>query len=477
MLLSAFLIYIHGLQSGFYARNLKIDLLFISIFCLFLFGTPSLIEEMPRFTDAYGHIGSAIAIQNTGNAGKLLSGISSSSYPIDYPGAFILFATILEVTNVNWLTLINFYPLFLMFFLSFVIYVIAKKIWGNFGLIAPMLFLSGAWFQSFHLSPESYAWMLYLVLLLLTVKIFNVSGGSSFKLVLLAVITAISIIISHQGTPVYLILNFSFLSILFYLFFLRNKDNKKANFNSVLFKLLVIVFLIFFIWLIFNSILKLDSMIDSLIKIISAIFESEPHIMKQTTYGTNYLTVNFLRQAVSLVITLTGFLSAFLIIISKKKKYYWLVALFSSSWVLILYPVFTTGSYIERVLMLSAFPCSLLAPYLLSIKRVTFKKIFLVIIFSVIVFGSLTLPITRNSNDSFETPSDSSLKSNEFAILYSQQIYYASYNTATFGLFDSIHLMRTRYLGVGLNDFNGTLHGSFVFDERSERFFNIYPKF
>ena len=228
-------------------RQVLFDCLIIFIFVLVLFGTPCFVEQTPRMFDAYGHTSSALIVQSTGNAGLSLTAqnIPASAYEVNYPGFFTLIASLLTATGLPWIVLEQYYPIFLMALISFLIYIIARKFSPGFSVLAPVLYLGFAWFEEFHLSPESFSLVLYLVVWLIFIHFLerkNVIQDRAFLIPLLLIF--FSITISHAGAPIFILINVAF----FLAFGLLSTRFRNLFSKKSMFILFLVMLLLFIAW-------------------------------------------------------------------------------------------------------------------------------------------------------------------------------------------------------------------------------------
>ncbi|OPY27805.1 MAG: hypothetical protein A4E28_01825 [Methanocella sp. PtaU1.Bin125] len=190
---------------GAYNNSLALDIACIAMFVLYLFGTPLFIYDLPRFGDVYYVL--EMTETMISGAGFGLTGAGGDlGYLNSFPGAIIYFSFVKIVSGISGYQLANYYVLFLMMLLSLLVYAIARRISGYFMLIAPICFLSLAWAQEYHLSPQSLALILYLCLwLILIIRLLG--NKRSLATYFLLVMLSLSIVVSHPGTPIFILLN------------------------------------------------------------------------------------------------------------------------------------------------------------------------------------------------------------------------------------------------------------------------------
>lgn len=439
------LIFLLALRLGENKNTIKwrfLDLLLVFAFVLVLFGTPSFIENMPRMFDVYGHAGTALIVQSSGNAASSLlndPNVNPLSYSVTYPGFFVFLTTFWSVTGLSWITTAQYYPIFLMMLLSFFIYLIARKFSSQFAVLAPILFLSFSWFQEFHESPQSFALILYLLvwLILSELLLSNTFRNRRYHLIPL-IIVLVCIIISHQGTPIFIILNlFAFLIL-----FLCQKKIRISIINRQIIKVLIIIcFSIFIIWGLYSATLSLLPILSSIPDSISSFLSRGPTSKLISTFSPEYLQVNYIREVETGLFNIIVFISGLILFIrvkAQRKNTIILFIWFISCWIFVLYSFSNSGLYMERPAMFSLFPASILmSVFVLSFKKKHIK--FLAIFCALLVAGGcIILPITRNANDAFETPTDSYVSSAKFAVSHTYDQIGVYIHTGVIGIYSII---------------------------------------
>jgi hypothetical protein len=417
-----------------------LDLLLILVFVLVLFGTPCIIEKNARMLDVYGHTGAALMVQSSGHAGSaLLSNVDISpfAYSVVYPGFFIFLSAFWSTTGLLWNTTIQFYPIFLMLTISFLIYLITRKFNNRFAVLAPIVFLSFDWFQAFHGSPESFGLILYLVFWLIFSK-FLLSKNFYNKRLLLVILIYSSICISHPGTPIFILCNIIFLIGITILLL-------KTKFFSLNKQFIGIFLMCFSLYIVFNlnsANISFIEMLRSASSSLVSLFSQEPALKTISLINSNYYFTNLSREIETGFITLISFVSGLLLLHNKsqRKTSIILIVWLLSCWVFVLYSLGNSGTYIERPAMFGMVPASILLSVCgSSIKKPKNNKIFAVFCLVLIACGSLLLPITRNANDAFETPTSSYMSAGSFAVSYAnEQVADVSSNLAITNIYTVI---------------------------------------
>ncbi|MDY6836308.1 MAG: hypothetical protein SVY53_16070 [Chloroflexota bacterium] len=214
-------------------RNKLIDLALVTLFMLYLFGTPCFIYPTTRYLDAYEVSKFTTTVAESGQIGKSeITWYDSGIYESSFPGAIICFSMFTQITGTEMLDLAKFYPLLLMGIICLLIYAIASRIAPQYAIMAPVALLGISWVQGYHLSPQAHAFILSTVFILLFSLSFN-RGSSTYCLFhnlgtptrLLVVIIWIAIVTSHPSTIVILLLFLVFIAIIYEILRLLEKYN------------------------------------------------------------------------------------------------------------------------------------------------------------------------------------------------------------------------------------------------------------
>jgi hypothetical protein len=171
---------------------------------LVVWGTPVFIEPNARITDTWIHYSRTHIILDTGH----IPASSSAGY-FDWPGSFIFHAMNLQVIGVDFTAYLKFFPLisstiFIFGYYLLVRKIVKDKIVGRFAILLEIPL--NVWLQ-FHFSPQSFALMLFPLIMLGFLK-----TGRKWWIAIGILGTAL--ILSHPTTSIFLasILFFTFLT-------------------------------------------------------------------------------------------------------------------------------------------------------------------------------------------------------------------------------------------------------------------------
>ncbi len=173
-------------------RYLHLALLLLLAAMLWL--TPYWLTDFVRLSDAPWHVGAALKIP------QVLKGEAFyfSSYAWTYPGSFIFHYTCINLTDVEPLTYIYYFPLAAMFLFILLAYILLSKLAGTrTAILALLLAVPGLHYFQLHASPHVISIILMLAALLLLVK-------ANIKRLLLSLVLIGFLIYCHAMTPLLL---------------------------------------------------------------------------------------------------------------------------------------------------------------------------------------------------------------------------------------------------------------------------------
>ncbi|MFC2016529.1 hypothetical protein ACFLUF_02320 [Chloroflexota bacterium] len=169
----------------------------ITILILYLFGTPCFIYSNPRFQDVYEIADLVNWINTTGHLTGMIKW-----YLTDWPMATVSFSVGSQILGINVLSFGQYYPIFSMFLLTLLLYILAKKVTSEYCLIAPVAYMSFAWPQAYQMVPQYYTLLLsvLLIFLLLSLKDSAFPGYETTKIVLILTIWFV-MVLAHGASP------------------------------------------------------------------------------------------------------------------------------------------------------------------------------------------------------------------------------------------------------------------------------------
>jgi len=173
-----------------------VEISFIFVVALYIFGIPCFIYDNPRFLDVFGV---AELVKYLNNAGHLIGNVD---YIATYPVVVTFLSIISQINEMNPLDLGRYYPLFTSFLLLFFIYTFARKATLKYAVIAPAAYATLGWSQSYHMSPANYGLLLTVVLLVLWMSLINSNTTYGKVVIKVLVIIVLGVLIfAHALTP------------------------------------------------------------------------------------------------------------------------------------------------------------------------------------------------------------------------------------------------------------------------------------
>lgn len=185
-----------------------LDIFFISIAILYVFGTSCFIYNNVRIIDVYGCIDEINYMNFKGflDYGKY--------YSHDFPLSSIYFISVIKILGITSTLLAKNYPIYMLFVSLFLIYSISKQISYNYAFIAPFAYVSCAFVQEFNLAPQSFAFPIVLTQFLILLPLFRDRNHIVSKKTLFIFLYVV-LIMSHPSTPIFNLYCFIFVSIIF----------------------------------------------------------------------------------------------------------------------------------------------------------------------------------------------------------------------------------------------------------------------
>jgi len=136
---------------------------------LFLYGVSIFAEENARFPWSYYPAGEVKTVLET----QYIDSISKHNL-ISYrswPATHIISATILYLTGIKIENLLKYVPLFWMFSVILITFIIGKrlKLLANQSFLATLIVLSSFWTFHYYYGPQSFGFLIYLLLCILNI--------------------------------------------------------------------------------------------------------------------------------------------------------------------------------------------------------------------------------------------------------------------------------------------------------------------
>ena len=231
-------------------QNTRIFFIIILLLNIILFLTPAIIEQTARFRFAYKVYGFAEYIIRNGNFNP------NMIWYHGWPGAFLIISMISDIVKQNDdFLFLMYFPFIIQILYFFPLYIFLKslfqddkKVW-----IGVWIFYIINFINQDYMSPQAFAYLYYLILLSIIVKMTNIGGIDNngnyknyipYKFVSVILIAGLTII--HMMTPM-IILSIICFAALF------NKSSRKD-----LLKFALVLTIIMIAWVIYGAYVYLD---------------------------------------------------------------------------------------------------------------------------------------------------------------------------------------------------------------------------
>lgn len=408
------------------------DILLIMLAVLYLDGLTSFVYSNPRTLDTYA---TSVVIANITNKITL----SDQMYYTQFQGSMWLFYIFSQCSKLSTFILSKYYPIYLMTMLSVFSYLCAKKICDKYYIFAPFVVLSLGWVSEYHLSPQSHALILNVVLFYLLI-LFLTKDSNYWAIILLMNITWLAICISHALTPILtlvaLIFMFGTIKLLERVDKNRNELNKNlSQKNNKIYELLYLYVIIFITYVLYQSSLVIDK--------ITSVFKDIFHNLKYgdtlslvdraiTTPSPSYIYGYKIRLYITLL-SISLALICFFVVYSIQKNRQSNIYIGSTYIGYFLFGIVLVGAGYnvygsDRSYMFSLTSYGIMCSILLNTnayvnryveKIVPYFKIFIVFFTLISV---VLLPITHNANDPYNFVSESESAGKNFCLKYQNNI-------------------------------------------------------
>jgi hypothetical protein len=384
-----------------YLYNLPIqiylDYLFIVLFCLYLYGTFSIIIENPRFMDVYTHSGLAIKIINN-------TRIEGARYLEENPLAFAWFAIFKLIIQLDTFTLLKINGVILPLFVAIILYSLGRYISYNhkYSLVTAVSFLGLFFIDQGHFSPQMIA-LIYMILIISYLFIyFNNKRLINHKLSSISLIVLLIIMIVFTNATTTIAFNIILISYLITRLFMitLKKDISYRNIFSdyrILFILSIIITLIWAIYIGYRTLNEIIFRIKSLFVNISTL----SNLSIKTGVAPLYFYFNLLQYLIASLVIISGCIIVYILI----KKNLWRssyigMLIFITFVVIIPITLFQLGeessTFLQRTYMYALLGWSMLTTLVIGkLNNIILHHM----IFGIIVLSIVMFPITKYGGD------------------------------------------------------------------------------
>ena len=385
----------------------KFELALIFLFVLYLFGTLCFATSNPYFLDIYSHTSEVKIIGELGNISTPVATLH-----LDTPGSYIFFAIFSSIVGHDFFDayVVRYYPIFVITILSIIVYATARHFSvSEKALIAPITFISFAWFLEFHISRQSFSLILFSILLL-CIPAFLKSRKIQWALIF--IITNVSLVICHPGAPIFFSISLASALLLMNLPWFKSKISRPRKDFKILLLLGLVVYLCWSIyftkalpWFIDNT-LFLKSAFENLLSRKPML---TPELIQNPSY--EFGVVLLTREILLLLEIAIGMSSVVFLWVNKVKDKTLFLGGLMAGYLSIQVLLFFGHALLERLFLYALFPISILCALSFEIcmkkrKRSAFPWFLAVIL----VTSMIVIPISGyGANLPFECPSSSEI--------------------------------------------------------------------
>ncbi len=377
---------------------------FLGVFIplIYLYTLPSYAHEMVVVFDVYHVIPPALDIIRTGT-------VNMNS--VEFPFSHIYYAANMMVLDLDGLQYARLFPTVLSSLIVLFIYTVSRRISKKWALLAPMIFLSLNWYMEYHMCRQAFGVMLWTAF---WVTFFLFIERKNYRLGLLSNLLLISLIPSHPG--ILIIISFNLAALTFILFFsLRDKDEE---WSYIKYSIPVITVYAVSFLLIYKFVPNINQFITTMYEqVIEGGFKGFS-LGGPSQTSLQYGWVNKIRMAAGAFQSIVGLIGFYVLYRLDSKRALVLGAWFFSCYLWLFYSFTHNGFLIERSFLTALVPASILIPAIIEYfkpENLDLRKFTKTSIIVVIIIFLLLVPLTKNSIDTIETPTDQAFQAGRFA--------------------------------------------------------------
>ncbi len=368
---------------------------------IYLYTLPNYAHQMVVVFDVYHVIPPALDIIREG---------SVNMKSIEFPFSHIFFASNMIITDMNGIQYARLFPTILSSLIVLFIFTISRKISKRWAFFSPLVFLSLNWYMEYHLCRQAYGvliWTAFWVTFYLFIEKKN------YRLGLISSLLLISLIPSHPGTLIITSFNIAALT---FIVFLSLKDKEEWAFLK--YSIPVILVFTISLLLIYRFVPNINQFVTTMYDQIMAGGFKGFSLGGPTQTSMEYAWVNDLRMAAGAFQSLAGLLGFCVLYRLNSKKALIIGAWFFSCYLWLSYSFTHNGFLIERSFLTALIPASILIPVVIEYFKpdnFEFKQLLKTTVVVLVIAFIIFIPITKNSIDSIETPTDQGFKAGRFA--------------------------------------------------------------
>jgi len=367
------------------------------VFTFSLFGIPNILLQNAYYWDTYEVIEQVKFFIKVAN-------IQSTIDSMSFPGSYIFFASYALISNLELIWIAKLFPFFAIIFLSLPIYLLSRywKATRKISMLAIFTLVSLLWFQEIHLSKQSFSFMMFPYALLLLIKCLDESSAIKHRLIYF--ITVAAIIVTHP------LMSFVVIVLSFFTTFLYCINEKEYRvdyrFYKCAFLLLFLMITPSLLWLLWHVYIS-NWVLSGILKgILQSLFQYTGLLPTPGIPSPSKQIVNMIRLIEVIIETIGGLTMC--LILFFRTRYRIQIIWFLGSLTLV-FPAFLLSYPISgifyRILMYTLVQFALLTSTTITyFSNITVKNcynnfgirgIYSVIIFFVIIFGTISFPLSQ----------------------------------------------------------------------------------
>ncbi|MFW6195845.1 MAG: hypothetical protein ACOC5D_00790 [Thermoplasmatota archaeon] len=387
------------LLSYHHGNLIKISGILILVF--YIYTIPTYTHDLVPVFDVYHVIPNPLNILETGHI---------DYKTITFPLSHVFYASNIEILNMDGLSYARLFPTILVSSIIISLISISKRISKRWSFIAPIAFISFNWFMEYHMARQGYTLILWALFLLSFTLFLNTKNK---RLAALTILSIFSIFIAHPGMTIFLFFNIISLSVISILF-IKNKN----FWNYLKPTLICLTAMILVFLLVYYSFSEIQMMIDDIYQRVMDNSFQGIDLGYRIESSARYSFINSIRLVMMGLQSLLGLIGLIVGYLKKSPKITAVGVIFLSCYFWLIYPLSFHGHLIERTFMASLIPSTLLIAYLFKtsiFSSLELNRIYKTTIIVILIFFLLCIPLTKNSIDSFETPSKEAYDAGRFA--------------------------------------------------------------
>lgn len=420
-----------------YKHTWPVRILSIILPVLYLYAIPAYAHDLPPVYDIYHVIPIPLEILETGH-----HNIEEYYFPLSH----IFWANNLEVLDTEPLTYARLFPTIFASSIALSIYSTSRKLSKKWASAAPLAFLSMYWYMEAHMARQSFTLILWTLFIL---TLFSYLYTKDIKLAAITIFVALSILLSHPGQTIFLFFNLAALSFVSLLFIMNEEIWDHLKPIHLITGAAAISFFV-----IYYSVAEIQELFKDLYERLGERgLEEGMDLGYRIESSESYALANSIRAVKMFSQSLLGLSAALTAYVKRSRRAITVSVIFLSCYLWLIYPLTHHGRYLERAFMAALIPASLLITYLLAkMETIDHDRLkaglkTLTVIFLIALL--LTVPITKNSIDSFETPSRPGLKAGRFAQQnYNDTVYVTDTHEGLFRYIEAKERSEVRFTSV-----------------------------